>query len=481
MILVDAIRESAAVWRASKAQEKTTPKVRRKRHELEFLPAAIEVTETPASPVGRAIALLIATLVVSALAWGWFGHVETVAVAQGKIIPGGRVKVIQPLEAGVIRAIHVEEGQHVAEGDLLVALDPTEAGADVERLSRDLVATRLDIARLKALTLYADAPLKEGEALPEAAFDPDVLLGMDLHIDPPLIEATRSLLSDRLAEHRAKLAALEGEIVQRSAEARMIGASITMLEGTVPLLAERVQARQTLAQKEYGSRMAFLEMQQELLEREGELAIERHRLAETRAEVITLKRRLAEQTATFRAAADEELIDSLQRAGGLEQELRKAEERHRQRRLVAPVDGVVQQLAIHTVGGVVSPAEKLMVVVPDGSPLEIEAQVLNKDIGFVEQGQSAEIKVESFPFTKYGLIQGSMRQVSADAVADEQQGLVYPARVSMERDKILVQDRWVQLGPGMAVTVEVKTGQRRIIEFFLSPFLEYQDEALRER
>ncbi len=479
--MLAALAETAAVWRASKQQEKANPKVKRRRHELEFLPAAIEVTETPASPVGRAVALLIATLIVAALAWGWFGHVETVAVAQGKIIPGGRVKVIQPLEAGVIRAIHVEEGQHVAAGDLLVALDPTEAGADVERLSRDLLATRLDIARLKALTLYGGAELKKDEALPEAAFDPDTLLGMNLEADAALVAATRDLLGNRLAEHRAQLSGLEGEIVQRSAEARMINASITMLEGTVPLLAERVQARRTLAQKEYGSRMAFLEMQQELVEREGELAIEKHRLTETRAEVNTLKRRRAELAATFRATADEELIDSLQRASGLEQELRKAEERHRQRRLTAPVGGVVQQLAIHTVGGVVTPAEKLMVVVPDGSPLEIEAMVLNKDIGFVEQSQSAEIKVEAFPFTKYGLIDGSMRQVSADAVTDEQQGLIYPARVSMGRDRIMVDDRWVQLAPGMAVTVEVKTGERRIIEFFLSPFLKYQDEALRER
>ena len=479
--MLAAIRESAAVWRASKAEEKANPRVKRRSHELEFLPAAIEVTETPASPVGRAVALLIALLVVITLAWGWFGHIDTVAVAQGKIIPGGRVKVIQPLEAGVVRAIHVEEGRHVAAGELLVELDPTEAGADVERLRRDLFGTRLDIARLKALTLYAGMPVKADEARPEESFDPDAILGFALGADEELVGATRALLADRLDEHRAKVAALDGEITQRSAEARMIGASIRMLEGTVPLLAERVQARETLAVKEYGSRMAFLEMQQELVEREGELSIEKHRLAETRAAVVTLKRRKAEQTATFRAAVQEELIDALQRAAALEQELRKAEERHRQRRLVAPVAGVVQQLAIHTIGGVVTPAEKLMAVVPEGSPLEIEAQVLNKDIGFVAAGQVAEVKVESFPFTKYGLIDGEVRQVSADAVNDEEQGLVYPSRVTMQRDKILVDDRWVQLTPGMAVTVEVKTGNRRILEYFLSPLLEYQDEALRER
>ena len=476
-----AISESAAVWRAAKAEEKANPRMKRRRHELEFLPAAVEVTETPASPVGRAVALLIAALVVAALAWGWFGHIDTVAVAQGKIIPGGRVKLIQPLEAGVVRAIHVEEGQHVAAGELLVELDPTEAGADVERLRRDLLGTRLDIARLKALTLYADQPVKDGKARPEEGFDPDAVLGFALGAEEDLVAATRALLADRLDEHRAQVAALEGEITQRSAEARMIDASIQMLESTMPLLAERVRARETLAQKEYGSRMDYLEMYQELVEREGELAVETHRLAETKAAVVTLQRRKAEQTATFRATAQEELIDALQRAAALEQELRKAEERHRQRHLVAPVAGVVQRLTIHTIGGVVTPAEQLMVLVPDGSLLEIEAMVLNKDIGFVEAGQLAEIKVESFPFTRYGLIEGKVRQVSADAENDEDQGLVYPSRVTMQRDKILVEDRWVQLTPGMAVTVEVKTGDRRLIEYFLSPLLEYQDEALRER
>ena len=145
------------------------------------------------------------------------------------------------------------------------------------------------------------------------------------------------------------------------------------------------------------------------------------------------------------------------------------------------MSGTVQQLAVHTIGGVVAPAQPVLVVVPKGSPLEIEAFVLNKDVGFVEAGQPAEIKVESFPFTRYGLMHGEVVYVSADAVENEEQGLTYPARVAMHEDRILVQDRWVRLGPGMSVTVEIKTGQRRLIEFFLSPFLRYQDEAMKER
>jgi HlyD family type I secretion membrane fusion protein len=141
----------------------------------------------------------------------------------------------------------------------------------------------------------------------------------------------------------------------------------------------------------------------------------------------------------------------------------------------------VQQLAVHTVGGVATPAEKLPMIVPDGMRLEVEAMVLNKDIGFVAAGQPAEIEVESFPFTKFGPVHGTVRQVSADAVADEKQGLVFPARIALHDRRIRANDRWVALAPGMAVTAEVRTGTRRAIEFFLSPFLQYQNEALRER
>ena len=143
--------------------------------------------------------------------------------------------------------------------------------------------------------------------------------------------------------------------------------------------------------------------------------------------------------------------------------------------------GVVQQLAVHTVGGVVTPAQELMVIVPADSRIEVESMVLNKDIGFVHSGQEAEIKVESFPFTRYGTIVGEVKFVSRDAVADETLGLVYPARMKMAKTTILSGSTEVPLAPGMAVTVEIKTGKRRLIEYLLAPLQRYRDESLRER
>lgn len=461
------IWRAGAVWRASVAEERKQPKIKRKKQELEFLPAAVEILETPASPAGRAVVFLIVTLFVAAIAWGWFGKIDTEAVAQGKVIPGGRVKVIQPLEIGVVREIHVRDGQSVKAGDPLIEMDPTESDANQERLAQDLLAARLDVARLTAMIQQEQDPM--------AAFAPPA------GVSAVMVATSQSLMEEKLHEHQAQLASIDSEIAQRKAERSMTQASIKKLAGMVPLLAERVKSLEILAEKKFGTRSAFLELKQDLVETEGDLSIERHRVKEATAGIETLERRRASVIAGFRAEANQELSEALQQVSGLAQELRKAEERNRLRQLRAPVDGVVQQLAVHTVGGVVQPAQSLMVIVPADQPLEIEANVLNKDIGFVKAGQPAEIKVESFTFTKYGLLQGEVLQVSADAIQDEEQGLVYAAKVALEEDKILVDDTWVKLSPGMSVSVEVKTGHRRAIEFFLHPFLKYQDEAMKER
>ncbi len=180
----------------------------------------------------------------------------------------------------------------------------------------------------------------------------------------------------------------------------------------------------------------------------------------------------------------------------------KAEQRTRLQFLTAPVDGVVQQLAVHTIGGVVTPAQSLAVIVPAESHLEIEAMVSNRDVGFVSAGQSAEIKIDTFAFTRYGLLHGKVLTVSSDAITRDRaqdknndqtrgaeatsneprgQELVYAARVSLDRTQMQIEDKLVNLSLGMAVTVEIKTGTRRIISYLLSPLRKYQHDVLRER
>jgi hemolysin D len=460
----------------------------RRRDELAFLPAALEIVETPPSPVGRALGFVIILMFSATLVWAWYGTIDIVASATGKIMPSGRTKVIQPFETGVVRAILVQDGQAVSAGEVLVELDPTVNAADRDRLRSDLLAERLNIARLRAALAGGEDPL--------AVFTPPA--------DAPetLVGVQRQLLVNQVGEHRAKVAALGRQQAQKEAEQATIQATIQKLEAVIPVIQPRVDMRRTLMEKDLGSRIAYLETLQLLLERQKELGIQSSHLQEAAAAVSALRETRSQAVAEFRRALSDELAKSEQKAIGLSQELIKAEQKTRLQRLAAPVDGVVQQLAIHTVGGVVTPAQSLMVVVPSDSRLEIEAMVPNRDIGFVHPGQAAEIKVDTFNFTRYGLLHGEVLSVSQDAIIRERkqersdergqggeanssepkgQELTYSARISLDRTRMQIDDRMVNLSPGMAVTVEIKTGSRRILSYVLSPLLRYRQEVLRER
>jgi hemolysin D len=436
-----------------------------KSHERQFLPAALEITETPASPLGRALALAIAAFFAVAVGWSVLGEIDIIATAQGKIIPSGHVKVIQPHATGVIRAIHVSDGQMVKAGQVLIEIDPTGADADRKRLGRELMMHRIEMARLEALLA----------ANPEPSFAPPADAPRDL------VTLHREYLTSDWQAFRAKLTALDGTITKHRAELQTVATDIRRLETIVPKVRQRVEGRRELVAKQYVPALEFAKLEEELLDKEGQLAVQRQKREETKAalEAATAERKKAE--GEFRRETFAKLAESRQRTSAAEQELIKAEEVFRLRTLTAPVDGKVQQLAIHTVGGVVTEAQKLMVIVPEDSRVLVEAMVLNKDIGFVHAGQEAELKIESFPFTKYGTIQGRVLNVSADAVHDEQAGLVYPAHVAMARATMRVEDKTVNLGPGMAVTVEIKTGTRRVIEYLLAPLQKYKSESLKER
>jgi hemolysin D len=462
--------------------------VRRRRGELAFLPAALEIVETPPSPVPRAIAATIILLFCVALAWAWWGTIDIVATATGKIVPSGRTKVVQPFETGVVRFIRVEDGQAVKAGDVLIELDPTVNAADRNHLRSDLLAEQLNIARLRAG--LAGAEDSSADFVPPAG------------ADPALVGVQRQLLHDQVTEHRAKIAALASQQGQKEAEQGTTAATIHKLETLIPAIQPRVDIRKTLMDKQLGSTLTYLETLQLLLEHQEELAVQKGHLREAEAAVAAIRESGRQAAAEYRRTLSEELAKAEQKANGLAQDLIKAEQKTRLQLLTAPVDGVVQQLAIHTVGGVVTPAQSLLVVVPSDSRLEIEAMVPNRDIGFVQAGQEAEIKIDTFNFTRYGLVHGRVLSVSQDAVVRERQQyhpndrpagtqtatsepkgeeLQYSARISLDRTKMQIDDRMINLSPGMAVTVEVKTGSRTILSYLLSPLLRYRQETLRER
>jgi hemolysin D len=460
----------------------------RRGEELTFLPAALEIVETPPSPIGRKIGLTIILLFCAALVWAWWGTIDIVASATGKIVPSGRTKVIQPFETGVVRSIRVQDGQAVKTGDVLIELDPTVNAAERDHLRNDLLAEQLNIARLRAALGGGDDPVSDFAPPADA--------------DPSLIRSQRQLLVNQVTEHRAKIAALSRQQAQKEAEQATTAATIRKLETLIPIIQPRVDIRKMLMDKELGSKLTYYEVLQLLVEQQEELGVQKSHLREADAAVAAISETRGQAVAEFRRTLADELVKAEQKANGLAQDLIKAEQKTKLQLLTAPVDGVVQQLAIHTVGGVVTPAQSLLVVVPSDSRLEIEAMVSNRDIGFVQPGHEAEIKIDTFNFTRYGLLHGQVLSVSQDAIIRERQQdrsndrglgtqndtsepkgqeLNYSARISLDRTKMQIDDRMVNLSPGMAVTVEIKTGSRVILSYLLSPLLRYRQETLRER
>jgi hemolysin D len=462
--------------------------VRRGESELAFLPAALEIVETPPSPIGRAIGMTVVAVFCLALAWASFGTVDIVATAAGKIIPSGRTKIIQPFETGVVRAIHVRDGQSVKAGDVLVELDPTMSEAERDHIKSDLTSAGLEVARLRALLSGNIDAAKEFHP-PEGA-------------SAYLIEMNRQFLFSQVAEQQGKLAALDRQIRQKEAERETLTATIAKLETTIPVLEQKVEIRKYLYDKNLGSKVVWLTDYQDLVGLQQEVLVQKSKSQEADAAVAALIETRAQTAAEYRRTRFEELAKAEEKAAGLSQDVIKAEQRTKLQVLTAPVDGVVQQLAVHTIGGVVTPGQALLAVVPLDSHLEIEAMVSNRDIGFVHAGQVAEVKVDTFSFTRYGLLHGEVLNVSQDAITRDKpkdnssdktpgsetassepkgQEMNYAARVSLERTNMQIEEKRVNLTPGMAVTVEIKTGSRRIISYLMSPLLRYKQESLRER
>ncbi|HGG59963.1 MAG TPA: HlyD family type I secretion periplasmic adaptor subunit, partial [Gammaproteobacteria bacterium] len=448
------------------------------RQETEFLPAALEIMEKPPSPAGRAIAWSVIAFFTIAAVWAMVGDIDIVATAQGKIIPSGRVKVIQPMEIGVVRDIHVQEGQRVEAGDLLIELDPTSTQADLGRLEMELVAARLDEARYRQLDkMTSDV---SGGVEPNAMAVPELDLPdlLAKQVSTGAIRLQEQMLASEWSEQQARLAALDNAIESRQADLAATRNEVKKLEGTLPLITRRTNALKVLVAKKLSAEQAWLELEEERVKQQQELAVLKNRIAQVTASINEAKQQRRALDSEFRRNLLTSLSETERRIDQLQQERVKASQRTELQRLTAPVSGVVQQLAIHTIGGVVTPAQELMKIVPESESLEVEAWILNKDIGFVNEGQAAEVKIETFPFTKYGTIDAKVIDVSNDAVTDEKKGLVYAGRVLMQKSAIQVGDKLVNLTPGMAVTVEVKTGKRRLIEFVLAPLLRYKEESM---
>jgi len=439
----------------------------RRTEEQAFLPAALEVRDTPPSPIGRTLIWVILLFFLLAVVWAIIGKVDIVAVAQGKIIPSGHSKVIQPLETGTIKVLQVKEGQQVNRGDVLVELDSTTVAAELHRLQQHDSEYAQKITRLELI----DKLLREESLIPDRTPEQQ----------PGLSALQTKLFHSQWQEYTGGRWTLRKELAKCQAQRATLEKQIDKLQATLPLTSERANDMQTLLKSNAVARHRVLEVQQEKLAAEHDLKVlmsQRHEYLQAEQE---LQARIDHHRSQFRKQVMQELTDTAQKQAAITQDIIKATARKNAQILRSPVDGVVQQMAVHTIGGIVTPAQVLMLVVPEEDSLEVEAMLENKDIGFVEEGQTVEVKVDAFPFTKYGTIGGILMDISNDAILDEVKGLMFKTQVSLQQSLIQIDKRKVQLTPGMSVTVEIKTGTRRVIEFFLAPLLRYKQESIRER
>ncbi len=459
------------VWSAAWAQRKQLDSPPRLPHETQFLPAALALQETPVSPAPRITAFVLLLFALLTLLWAIFGRIDVVATAQGKIVPDDRSKTIQAFEIASIKAIYVRDGQRVKAGEVLIELDGTSAQAEQTHFQHEAMLAQLQVARARALLVAIESP--DTAMVPQLQFD--------LPIDDIEKKQAERWLQGQFAEYQAKRVRIEAEIAKRRAEHDALAQSVKKLEQTLPLAQRRAADFKGLLAEHYVAEHEYLDKEQIRIEHQADLASQRATLQQLAASLREAQGQLNELVAGMQRTQLDLLQDGLQKSAALTQEIKKAQVRTRLMTLTTPVDGMVQQLAVHTLGGVVTPAEKLMVIVPHDNPLEIEAFVDNKDIGFVTAGQPAEVKIETFQYTKYGLIPAQIMSVSHDAINDEKRGLIYSTRVKLLKDTVRVNREDVRLGAGMAVTVEIKTGNRRVIEYFLSPLLQHGHESLRER
>lgn len=450
-------------------KDRDTTRQKQRRSELEFLPAVLEIQHTPPHPLPRVVLKLLCTFILAAFIWAVVGNIDIIASAEGKIIPSGYVKYIQPITTANVRHIYVTDGQYVKESQLLIELDATMSHADVTKLTNDNLQAQFDAIRYQNLLNQLD-----NKALV------DYPVGSDLYKQEMVLNSKNQFkaqwleLQDKLQSIKARQSSLNEAI-------RTSNAIITKYNQTLPILKEKESDYLELYNKKFMSQHGYLDVSKQRIDLQQSLAEEEGKVREIRSQIQEQQRQYQLTISDFRMDIGEKLLLSKQKQTATEQDLIKAQEAQNSTRLLAPESGYVQQLAVHTVGGVVTPAQPLMVIVPKDGGITVEAQLENKDIGFVHPDQDAEIKVAAFPFTRYGTVHGKVISVSADAIEDQKQQLRYKVYIRLDKTSMIINGSPIALTPGMMITAEIKTGKRKLIDYFLSPLIQNTTEALHER
>ena len=435
--------------------------------ETEFLPAILEVTETPPSPTGRIIMWLILILVVALLAWSFLGHINEVAVASGKVIPSGQVKTVQVKNKGIVKEILVEEGQFVNEGDVLIVLDPTTTSADYDSLKKRAAYYKLDLQRLTA-------ELTQQPFVPEE--DPD--------LEPHDLAAEMALYQSRTADYHTQRQSRLEVIGQKMAQLQAAQANYEKFAQVLAIEQEKEARLTELMEQDAISEFQLLEQQSSTIQYEKNAQAELDSINSIRAEIAEAQQNLANVDAAYHKDIMTAMVEAKKEYYTVIEAIKKADEDSRMATIYAPISGRVYNLNIHTLGGIVTDAQPLMQIVPEDVRLEFEVYADNKDIGFIKVGQEAEVKFDTYNFQKFGMYKAEVMEISADAVNepnDPQRDKKFKLLLAPTSNDINVYGQPAQIEIGMSITAEIRIKEKRIIDFFLDPFRRYTSEALRER
>jgi hemolysin D len=408
--------------------------------EAEFLPAALSLQNMPVSPVGRLVAKVLMFLIAVLFIWSVVGKVDIVVNAAGKIIPSGSTKAIASVDVASVRGLYVEDGQRVKAGEVLMELDSSATDAEHDKASGDQSVALLQVARAKALIAAIDS-------------------GKPAQL-PPMAQVPRHQWSEAQAH-------LQGQYQDFYSRLKRIDGDIERFKEALPLVTQRANDFKQLLLDHDVSEHAWIEKEQARIDLVRQLADAQNQ----RGALIGETRR----------TAYDQMTEGYKVAAASAQDALRSGARSKLLKLTAPVDGTVQQLNMHTVGGVVPAATTLMLIVPQSTQVEVTAFIENKDVGFVFEGQQAEVKIDAFPYTKYGTVSAKVTNVSRDAIEDKDKGLIYAVTVTLDKTTMAIEDKMVNLSAGMSVNVEIKTGERRIIEYVLSPLQQHARESMNER
>lgn len=464
------------------------------REDQEFLPAHLEILDTPPSPLAMVFTWTLCLMFGCVLLWSTLASLDIHAIASARIQPSGRSKVIQPFETSRVQVIHVHNGDTVKAGMPLIELDATEAKAELTATEDTLASYEAQIARRRA----SITAIKESLRTIEPEFPATVSASIRTRENAAMIA--------ELSQYFATRAALSAQTAEKEATRQRFTASAAARERLKAVLSERATMRETLVARSSGTRAAVIDALQQVEQVAADLAYDQGQIVEAQAAEKSLERRIEQLTDETLAKQAQALTEASQKADTARQDAVRARVRWSRTQLRAPIDGTVQQLAVTTIGQVVTAGQPLLVVVPSSGPIEIEALVLNQDIGFVLLGQDAVVKIDSFPFTRYGTVEGKVIRISRDAIDDRDasgstdvlslargqnigavtgtprtQNLVFPVTIEVEKNNIVADGKPVVLSPGMTATVEIRTGNRRVIDYVLSPITETTSTAGHER